>query len=276
MTIGKSARLADGVWIPRIGLGTWPLTADEVVVPVLRGLEIGYRAVDTACKYGNEEGVGRAIAASGIDRAEIFVTTKLDGRRQGDDRAIGGLDDSLRSLGLEYVDLVLIHWPLPSRDQYVGTWRTFERLMESGKARTIGVSNFRPEHLRRIIDETGVVPAVNQIELNPYVTRRDHRELHDREGIVTSSWSPLGAANSLLSESVIADIAVRHGRSAAQIVLRWHLQEGFVTMPKSVHANRLAENLDVFDFDLSEDEMAAIATLDAGPDAGVDSNVFGH
>ena len=276
MDTKRMVQLNDDVWMPRIGLGTWPLTSAEVFQPVLAALELGYRAVDTASKYANEDGVGRAIAASGLDRAEVFVTTKLDGRHQGDERAIGGLDHSLRLLGLDYVDLLLIHWPLPDRDQYVETWATFQGILESGRTRAIGVSNFRPEHLRRIIDETGVVPSVNQIELNPYVTRRDHREFHDREGIVTSSWSPLGAANSLLTEPTLAEIASRHEASPAQIVLGWHLQQGFVTMPKSTHRDRLAENLDVFEVELADHEMAAIATLDAGPDSGVNSNAFGH
>ncbi|MFF1573496.1 aldo/keto reductase [Leifsonia sp. NPDC058292] len=268
--------LNNGTSIPQIGLGTSPLDDAEVERAVIEAVAVGYRHVDTAAKYGNEVGVGRGIAGSGVAREEIFVTTKLDGGYQGDDRAIAGLDASLERLGLDYVDLLLIHWPLPARDEFVSTWKTYERLLAAGKARAIGVSNFKPAHLDKLIAETETVPAVNQIQINPNVTRHEQRQYDAEHGIVTESWSPLGAGGDLLASPVLARIGERYDKTPGQVVIRWHLDNDLVVIPKSKTPQRLAENLDVFDFSLDADDLAAIATLDKGPDAGVDSDVSGH
>lgn len=266
--------LNDGTTMPSVGVGTWPLDDAEAERVVSAALEIGYRHVDTAVRYGNEVGVGRALAASGLKRGDIYVTTKLDGPFQGNDKAVAGLDESLERLGLEYVDLLLIHWPLPARDLYVDTWRTFERLQAEGKARSIGVSNFKPAHLQRLAEETGVVPAVNQIQLNPYVTREDHVAYHREHGIATVSYSPIGKGGELLEDPVIAEVARAHGKSPAQAILRWHLQLGHVPIPKSANEERLRENLELFDFELSPEQMQAISGLNRGD--GVDADVKGH
>ncbi|MBW8872170.1 MAG: aldo/keto reductase [Leifsonia sp.] len=271
-----SLPLDGGGSIPQLGLGTWPLDDAEVRKAVVAAAEIGYRHVDTAVKYANEIGVGRGLADSGVPRDEWFVTTKLDGVYQGDDRAVGGLDDSLQRLGLDYVDLLLIHWPLPQRDEYVSTWETFIRLRDAGKARAIGVSNFKPAHIDRIIAETGVAPAVNQIQLSPAIPRREQRAYDSDHGIVTESWSPIGGTGDLLAEPVLAQLADKHGRTPGQIVLRWHVQNGLVAIPKSRNPERMAENLTVFDFELDADDLAALDALDEGPDAGVDSDRTGH
>ncbi|GAA4137484.1 aldo/keto reductase [Leifsonia shinshuensis] len=268
--------LNSGTSIPQLGLGTWPLDDAEVERAVLAAAELGYRHVDTAAKYGNETGVGRGVRGSGLAREEWFVTTKLDGGYQGDDRAVAGLDASLQRLGLDYVDLLLIHWPLPARDQYVSTWETFIRLQQSGKARAIGVSNFKPAHLDRLIAETGVTPAVNQIQLSPAIQRREQRAYGVEHGIVTESWSPIGGSGDLLAAPVLAEVAAKHDRTVGQVVLRWHVQNGLVAIPKSRNPERMAENLAVFDFELDADDLAAIDSLDEGPDAGVDSDRSGH
>jgi 2,5-diketo-D-gluconate reductase A len=268
--------LNSGTTIPQLGLGTWPLDDTEVERAIVAAAEIGYRHVDTAAKYRNETGVGRGLTASGLAREDWFVTTKLDGGYQGDDRAIAGLDASLQRLGLDYVDLLLIHWPLPARDQYVSTWQTFIALQQSGKARAIGVSNFKPAHIDRLISETGVTPAVNQIELSPAIPRREQRSYDAEHGIVTESWSPIGGSGDLLSAPVLATLAEKHGRTPGQIVLRWHVQNGLVAIPKSRNPRRMAENLAVFDFELDAGDLAALDALDGGPDAGVDSDRTGH
>jgi 2,5-diketo-D-gluconate reductase A len=268
--------LNSGGAIPQLGLGTWPLT-DETVQPViLDALEAGYRHIDTAVRYGNETGVGRALANSRVAREEIFVTTKLDGPHQGQDRAITGLDESLRRLRLDYVDLVLIHWPLPERDLYVSTWQTFGRLLRDGKARAIGVSNFKPTHLRRLDAETDVTPAVNQIQLSPFTPRQAEREYCTAHDIVVESYSPLGRGQELLRAPAVRDAAAKHGRTEGQIILRWHVQQGLVAIPKSADPQRVRQNIDVYDFTLDEADMAAIGALDQGPGAGVDSDADGH
>ena len=271
-----SLPLNSGTSIPQLGLGTWPLDDSEVERAIVEAAAIGYRHVDTAGKYGNEVGVGAGVRNSGVPREELFVTTKLDGTYQGDDRAVDGLDGSLARLGLDYVDLLLIHWPLPGRDEYVSTWETFIRLREAGKARAIGVSNFKPAHIERLIAETGVTPAVNQIQLSPAIQRREQRSYDAEHGIVTESWSPLGAGGDLLRSPVLAEIAGKHEKTPGQVVLRWHIQNGLVVIPKSSNAQRLAENFDVFGFELDAADLAAIDTLDEGPDAGVDSDRTGH
>ena len=268
--------LNDGRTIPQLGMGTWPMTDAEVAPVIVTAAELGYRHIDTAVKYGNEAGVGEGIRNCGLAREELFVTTKLDGVYQGDDKAISGLDASLGRLGLDYVDLLLIHWPVPSRDLFVSTWRTFEKLLAQGKTRSIGVSNFKPAHLERLRAETDVVPAVNQIQISPYIPRAEQRAYDTEHGILTTSWSPLGQGNALLGEPVITDLAEKHGKTPGQIVLRWHIELGLVAIPKSASATRLRENLDIFDFMLDADDLAAIATLDQGPGVGVDSDVDGH
>jgi 2,5-diketo-D-gluconate reductase A len=268
--------LNNGTAIPQIGLGTWPLDDIEVARAIVEAAAIGYRHIDTAAKYGNEAGVGDGVRESGIPREELFITTKLDGTYQGDDRAIAGLDGSLARLGLDYVDLLLIHWPLPARNEFVSTWKTFEKLLAAGKTRAIGVSNFKPAHLERLRTETDTVPAVNQIQLNPKVTRPAQRAYDAEHGIVTESWSPLAPGSDLLDAPELARIADKHGKTPGQVVLRWHIELGLVAIPKSRTPSRMAENLDIFDFALDADDLAAIATLSEGPDAGVDSDRGGH
>lgn len=268
-----------GATIPQIGAGTWPLNDAEAADVVAEAIDVGYRHLDTATRYGNEAGVGEGIRRSGIAREELFVTTKLDGEFQGSGRAVAGLHAALDQLGTDYVDLLLIHWPLPGRDQYVDTWRTFEQLHAEGLARAIGVSNFKPAHLERLAAETSVVPAVNQIQISPAIPRLEQRAYDAGHGIVTQSWSPLGGGSgvaSLLADRVITAVAERLGRTAAQVVLRWHVQQGLVVIPKSSSRERLAQNLDVFSFELSPDDLAALDALSQGPDAGVDSDRAGH
>jgi len=268
--------LNDGRRIPQLGLGTWPLTDTEVAPVIVTAVQAGYRHIDTAAKYGNETGVGQGIRDCGVSREDLFITTKLDGAYQGEDRAIAGLDASLGRLGLDYVDLLLIHWPLPARGLFVSTWRTFETIRATGRARSIGVSNFTPAHLDRLQAETDTVPAVNQIQISPYIPRSEQRAYDSRHGIVTTSWSPLGQGNTLLAEPVITRLAIKHGKTPGQVVLRWHLDLGLVAIPKSSDPVRLRENLDVFDFTLDEGDLAAIGTLDQGPGVGVDSDTTGH
>ncbi|MFJ4266336.1 aldo/keto reductase [Paenarthrobacter nicotinovorans] len=268
--------LNDGHKIPQLGLGTWPLNDVQVADAVVEALSQGYRHIDTAVKYGNEKGVGEGIRKSGVDRKELFITTKLDGEFQGAGRAVEGLDGSLQRLGLEYVDLLLIHWPLPRRGEFISTWKTFEKLQASGKVRSIGVSNFKPAHLDQLFHETNVVPAVNQIQVSPSIPRPAARAYNERHGIVTESYSPLGASSDLLNAPVLASIGEKYGKTPGQVVLRWHVQQGLVAIPKTANPQRMRENLDVFDFDLDQDDLSKLQTLDAGPDAGVDSDVQGH
>ncbi|MEV7607364.1 aldo/keto reductase [Paenarthrobacter sp. NPDC089322] len=268
--------LNDGYKIPQLGLGTWPLDDAQVAEAVVEAVARGYRHIDTAAKYGNERGVGNGIRNSGVDRGELFITTKLDGMYQGSGKAAAGLEDSLERLGLEYVDLLLIHWPLPRRDEFVSTWKTFEELQAAGKARSIGVSNFKPAHLDRLFRETDVIPAVNQIQVSPSIPRPAARAFNDSHGIVTESYSPLGASSDLLNAPVLAGVGRKYGKSPGQVVLRWHVQQGLVAIPKTSNPQRMQENMDVFDFELDHDDLAKLETLDAGPDAGVDSDVQGH
>lgn len=276
MALSPVIELNDGHRIPQIGLGTWPLDDKQVAAAVVDAVEAGYRHIDTAVKYGNEKGVGTGIRSSGLDQSELFVTTKLDGEFQGQDRAVAGLDGSLKRLGLDYVDLLLIHWPLPRRDEFISTWKTFERLQADGKARSIGVSNFKPAHLERLMSATDVVPAVNQIQLNPAVTRIVDAAYNRRHGIVTESYSPLGAGSDLLNAPVLGRIAQKHGKTPGQIVLRWHVEQGLVAIPKSANPQRMKENLDIFGFALDAGDKTAISTLDGGEEAGVNSDVQGH
>ena len=277
MTLSPLIKLNDGYSIPQLGLGTWPLDDDQVAAAVVSAVEAGYRHIDTAVKYGNEEGVGNGIRASGVERSEMFVTTKLDGQFQGHDRAAAGLEGSLKRMRLDYVDLLLIHWPLPSRDEFISTWKTFERLQAEGKVRSIGVSNFKPAHLERLLAETDVVPAVNQIQLSPAITRVAEREFNTRHGIVTESYSPLGGSGaSLLGAPLLSQLGEKYDKTPGQLVLRWHIQNGLVVIPKSGDPERMRENLDVFDFALDPQDLAELAILDEGPGAGNDSDSTGH
>ena len=259
-----SLALNTGDPIPQLGLGVFKVDDDVCEQIVLDALEVGYRHIDTAMIYRNEAAVGRAIAKSGIARDELFVTTKLWNSDQGTAATPQALSLSLELLGLEYVDLYLIHWPAPLRDEYVETWLALEELHHQGLAHAIGVSNFEPEHLERILEEGSVVPAINQVELHPAFQQRKLRGFQEPLGIITEAWGPLGQGKYDLAELPgLSEIAESHGKSIQQIVLRWHLQEGVVVFPKTVRKERMIENLSVFDFELSGDEMAAIAAMDA-------------
>ncbi len=266
--------LNNGVPMPQLGFGVWQVPDDEAEKAVATALEAGYRSIDTAAIYENERGTGRAVARSGIAREDLFVTTKLWNSEQGYDTTLRAFDASLDKLGLDHVDLYLIHWPVPAKDAYVDTYRAFEKILADGRARAIGVSNFLPEHLERLIGETSVVPAVNQIELHPQLSQQASREAHARHGVVTEAWSPLGQGKGLLEVPAIVAIAQKHGRTPAQVVLRWHLQLGNVVIPKSVTPSRIAENIDVFGFELDDEDLAGIAALDENRRLGPDPAEF--
>lgn len=266
--------LNNGVEMPQLGFGVWQVPDDEAERAVATALEAGYRSIDTAAIYGNEEGTGRGIAASGVPREELFVTTKLWNSDQGYDATLRAFDASLAKLGLEYLDLYLIHWPLPSRGRYVDSYKAFEKLLADGRVRAIGVSNFLPEHLERLIAETSVIPAVNQIELHPHMQQHAAREFHARQGIATEAWSPLGQGKGLLEVPAIVAVAQKHNRTPAQVVLRWHVQLGNIAIPKSVTPARIRENIDVFDFSLDEEDLAAISALNEDRRLGPDPATF--
>ena len=276
MIVVPNVTLANGVEMPTLGLGTSPLSDADTEVMVRAALEAGYRLFDTAENYRNEEGVGRAIRSGGVDRDEVFVTTKFNRRWHGVEEAQQACANSLERLGLDRIDLLLIHWPNPEQDRYVDAWRGMQALLAVGRVRAIGVSNFKPSHLDRLAEETGVLPHVNQIQLDPRIGRAAERAYHAEHGIVTESWSPLSASGDVLSEPAIAPIAQTQGKSPAQIVLRWHLQHGLVAIPRTSKTERLAENLDVFDFILTDDEMATIDALDRRGEGAVDPDRFGH
>ncbi len=259
MTV-PSIELAGGVRIPQLGFGTYKIAPSDAEGAVSTALELGYRHIDTAAMYGNEAGVGRALAASGLPREELFVTSKLDNPYHEPDAARAAFERTMDDLALDVLDLYLIHWPLPRTTDYVATWGALVGLLETGRVRAVGVSNFQPEHLRAIIDATGVVPAVNQIEVNPYLTQEPLRALHAELGIVTEAWSPL-ARGAVLDDPVLTGIAERLGKTVSQVVLRWHLQRGDVVFPKSTHPERMAENAGVFDVELSDEDVAAISGL---------------
>ncbi|MER6213533.1 MULTISPECIES: aldo/keto reductase [unclassified Streptomyces] len=260
-------KLNNGTLMPQLGFGVWQIPDDEAERTVGTALEAGYRSVDTAAVYGNERGTGRALTGSGLPREELFVTTKLwngPDRRWDRDAVLRAFDDSLGKLGLDHVDLYLIHWPRPMRDEFLTIWKTFEEIAASGRAKAVGVSNFRREDLERLGTESSLVPAVNQIELHPLFPQAELRELHASLGIATEAWSPLGQGKELLELPAVTEVAARHGRSAAQVVLRWHLQRGTIVIPKSVTPSRIRENLDVFGFELDAEDLAALDALGAG------------
>lgn len=265
MQVGApTIELNDGHRFPELGLGTYGLNGDEGAAAVGTAIASGYRLLDTALNYGNEDAVGRAVRESEVAREDLVVTSKLPGRHHGYDEAHRSIDETLGNLGLDHVDLYLIHWPNPSVDKFVDTWKALVDLRDSGKVRSIGVSNFTPEHLRRIIDATGVAPAVNQVELHPYFPQAALRKVHQELGIVTESWSPLAVRSELLTEQPITDAAAAHGVTPGQVVLRWHVQLGAVPVPKSADATRQRENLDVFGFELTDAEVQAISGLERG------------
>lgn len=254
--------LNNGVKIPQLGFGVFQVPDDETAAAVSQALEAGYRSIDTAAIYGNERGVAKALQDSGIPREEIFLTTKLWNADQGHDSTLRAFDASLEKLGTDYVDLYLIHWPVPSKDRYVDTWKALEKIAADGRAKAIGVSNFLPEHLRRIADLGGIVPAVNQVELHPLFQQREVQAADRELGVATEAWSPLGQGASLKVEAIRA-IASEVGRTPAQVILRWHLQAGRIVIPKSVTAERIRENFQLFDFELSADQVDAIDALDS-------------
>ncbi|WSD21506.1 aldo/keto reductase [Streptomyces phaeochromogenes] len=260
--------------MPQLGFGVWQVPDDEAEQAVATALEAGYRSIDTAAFYGNEEGTGRALAASDVTREDLFVTTKLWNTDHGYDATLRAFDASLEKLGLEYLDLYLIHWPLPARGTYVDTYKAFEELLTDGRTRTIGVSNFLPEHLEKLIAESSVIPAVNQIELHPHLQQHALQEFHAERSITTEAWSPLGQGKGLLEVPQIITIARKHNRTPAQVVLRWHLQLGNVVIPKSVTPSRIKENIEVFDFSLDTEDMALISTLNEDRRIGPDPAVF--
>lgn len=256
--------LNNGVAMPQLGFGVWQVPDTEAETAVRTALDAGYRSIDTAAIYGNEEGTGKALTGSGVPREELFVTTKLWNSDHGYDAALRAFDESLRRLGLDHVDLYLIHWPAPAKDKYLETWRALEKIYADGRARAIGVSNFQPAHLQRVLDEGSVAPVLNQVELHPDFAQADVRAFHSAHNIATEAWSPLGQGKGLLDDPVLRQLGEKHGRSPAQVALRWHLQLGNVVIPKSVTPSRIRENIDVFGFELDDADMAAVAGLDAG------------
>ncbi|MBF9036562.1 aldo/keto reductase [Rhodobacterales bacterium HKCCE2091] len=274
MTASPRLDLRDGNTMPQLGFGIWQVPSDTAAEVVESALRTGYRLIDGAHVYGNEKGLGEGLRRSGLPRDEVFVTTKVWNDEQGRDKARASVERSLETIGVDRLDLVLIHWPVPSRDLYVETWQAFIEMRDEGLMRSIGVSNFNADHLDRIVAETGEAPAVNQIELNPKMQQPALRAANARHGIVTQAWTPLGNARSFDATAIEA-AAKRTGRSPAQVILRWHVQLGHSVIPRSVNPERQAENLAVFDFELTSDEMAAIESLDAGQRTGPDPDEFG-
>jgi 2,5-diketo-D-gluconate reductase A len=273
VTSVPTVELNDGVEIPQLGFGVFQVPPEETQEVVEEALASGYSHIDTAAAYRNEDGVGAAIAASGCSRENLFVTTKLWNSEQGYDSTRRAFEKSRERLGLDRIDLYLIHWPMPGEDRYLDTWRAFERIQEEGLARSIGVSNFRIEDLERLRREADHLPTVNQVELHPRLQQKELRAWHAELGIATEAWSPL-AQGALLSDPTIETIAAHHERTPAQAILRWHLQLGNVVIPKSVTPERIRENIDLFDFELGDDDMAALARLDSGERTGPDPATF--
>ncbi|GAB2795432.1 aldo/keto reductase [Amycolatopsis magusensis] len=274
MTGIPTVTLNNGVVMPQLGYGVFQVPDAETTAAVTSALEAGYRSIDTATVYGNERGVGQALADSGLAREELFITTKVWNSDQGYDKALRAFDNSAELLGLDYLDLYLIHWPTPERGLYAETWRALEKLHADGRIRAIGVSNFQPSHLDELARTSSVVPAVNQIEVHPYLQQAEVREYDEKHGIVTEAWSPLAKGGDLLADPVVRELAEKHGRTPAQIVLRWHVQLGNVVIPKSVTPSRIRENAALFDFELADEDVAALSSLDRGERTGPDPDTF--
>ena len=264
-------KLNDGASIPQLGLGVWQVEPDVTAKVVGWAIEAGYRAIDTAEGYNNEEGVGEAIKSAGIPRDQLFITSKLRNGGHARDQALKSFDDTMKALQLDWLDMFLIHWPVPGQDKYVEAWKTLIELQQQGRIKSIGVSNFNQDHLERIIGETGVTPVVNQIELHPYFTQDDKRGYLKTKNIHIESYSPLGSG-AVLKDETIKSIGQAHGKSVAQVIVRWHIQQGNIVIPKTTHKDRMKENFDVFDFELSDDEMKTIAGLDKGEEGRTGSN----
>ncbi|GAA2127182.1 aldo/keto reductase [Glycomyces algeriensis] len=276
-TTAPTVELAHGAAMPLLGLGTWPMDDAEAERVVAEAIGLGYRLVDTAENYKNERGVGLGVKASGVAREELFVTTKFNKEWHGVELAAEACARGLDRLGLDYLDLLLIHWPNPDQGKYIEAWQGLVRLLESGRVKAIGTSNFKPAHLDRIIEATGVIPDVNQIQLSPLTTRLETRAYHKERGIVTQSWSPIGGeGGEVRNEPKVLQLAEKYGKTPVQVVLRWHLDSGLAVVPKSSDPERLAQNLDVFDFQLEPDDVMALAALDQGEAAAADSDAFGH
>jgi 2,5-diketo-D-gluconate reductase A len=275
MTGVPTITLNNGVEIPQLGFGVFQIEPDKTKDATLAALEVGYRHIDTAEMYGNEKEVGEAVRASGIDRGEIFVTSKLNNGFHAYDDALGAFDQSLKDLDIDYLDLFLVHWPLPGVGDYVETWKAMEKMYESGRVKAIGVSNFQPHHLRRIHGETSVTPAVNQIEVHPYFTNDEVRAFNSEHGIATEAWSPIAQGN-VLQDETVTRIAGNLGRTPAQVTLRWHIQRGDIVFPKSVTRSRVEENFQLFDFELSDEDMTAITALDRDGRQGPNPDEFNY
>ncbi len=260
--------------IPQLGFGVWQVDTGDAVPAVTEALKVGYRHVDTAAAYENEAEVGQALAESDVDTADVFVTTKLWNDKQGFDSTLAAFDESMKKLRLETLDLYLIHWPVPKKDAFVDTWKAFQKLRDDGRIKAIGVCNFQVPHLQRLLDETGELPAINQIELHPHLVQQELRDFHAAHGIVTEDWSPLASGGDVLTDPTIGQIAKEHDVTPAQAILRWHLQIGSVVIPKSVTPSRIAENFDVFGFELTTDEVTAITALDKHFRTGPDPDEF--
>jgi 2,5-diketo-D-gluconate reductase A len=271
-----SLLMNNGLQIPQVGFGVFLVPPEETKHAVAEALRAGYRLIDTAQGYRNEEGVGAAITESDVSRDELFLTTKLTNSEHGYDTTLAAFDDSMKKLRLDVLDLFLIHWPLPMFDKYVETWRAFEKLLADGRVRSIGVSNFEIPHLERLLAETDVTPAINQVELHPEFPQEELRAFHDEHGILTESWGPLGQGKGLLENPHIVEVAQRKDRTPAQVVLRWHVQLGCVVIPKSVHPSRMRENIDLFDFELTDADMAEISKVRTSQRLGADPNVFAN
>ncbi len=273
MSAVPNVLLNNGVEIPQLGFGVFQIKPAETAAAVAGALKVGYRHIDTAQMYGNEKEVGQALAESDLDPSEVFVTSKLNNNQLGYDAALTAFDETLSKLGLAKIDLFLIHWPLATKRNFVDTWKAFEQIYADGRARSIGVSNFQPQHLRRLHEETTVPPAVNQIEVHPYLTQEALRAFNAEHGIATEAWSPI-AQGKVLDDPTITAIAKAHDKTPAQVVLRWHVQHGSIVFPKSVNPERMRENFEIFDFELADGDMASISSLNKDERTGPDPDVF--